>query len=142
MDSEADSSSFIPSTTTQSNKSRGPSSTALTTWAHSRTARAGEDPKLKYCIHCTEDPIFSTKVTTNMRLYLKLKHKIIVDRVLGPVQAQALQQLQQLYLWAESLGQTEDVDTQIFQKHLNQDIINEALVSLIVVRNLSFRIVE
>ena len=98
MDSEADSSSFAPSTTQDSTtsrlkKSRGPS-TALTTWVHSCTARAGEDPKLKYCIHCTEDPIFSTKVTTNMRLHLESKHKIIVDRVLGPVQAQAIQQLQ------------------------------------------------
>jgi hypothetical protein len=94
MDSEADSSGFThsttqDSTTTRSKNPRGPS-TALTTWVHSRTARARGDPKLKYCIHCTEDPIFSTKVTTNMRLHLKSKHKIIVDRVLGLVQAQAL----------------------------------------------------
>jgi len=39
-------------------------------------------------------------------------------------------------------GQTEEIDAQVFRKHLNQDTINEALVSLVVVRNLPFRIVE
>lgn len=53
-----------------------------------------------------------------------------------------IQQLQQLYRRAESSGQTEEIDTQIFQKHLDQDAIDEALVLLIVVRNLPFRIVE
>jgi hypothetical protein len=40
------------------------------------------------------------------------------------------------------LGQTEEIDAQVFQKQLDQNIINEALVSLIVVRNLPFQMVE
>jgi len=40
------------------------------------------------------------------------------------------------------LGQTEEIDAQVFQKHLNQNVINEALVSLIVVQNLPFQLVE
>jgi hypothetical protein len=55
--------------------------------------------------------------------------KIIIERDLGLIQAATIQQLEQLYFWAESSGQTEDIDTQVFQKHLNQDTIDEALVS-------------
>jgi hypothetical protein len=39
-------------------------------------------------------------------------------------------------------GQMGDIETQAFQKCLNQDTIDEALVSLIVVRNLPFRLVR
>ena len=58
------------------------------------------------------------------------------------MQAAILENLHQLYIKADSLGQTEELNTQVLQKILNQDIINEALVSLIVVRNLSFCFVE
>jgi hypothetical protein len=96
MASEADSSLSAPSTTQGSartstiqtsteTRSRGPS--AHTTWVHSRTARAGEDPTQKYCIHCTIDPIFKTVVTTNMRNHLKAKHEIIVEKTLSLIQA-------------------------------------------------------
>ena len=77
-----------------------------------------------------------------MRNHLKAKHKISIERTLSPIQATTIQQLQQLYLRAESSGQTDDINAQVFQKQLNQDAINEALVSLIVVQNLPFRIVE
>jgi len=50
--------------------------------------------------------------------------------------------LKELYHQAESSGQTSEIDTQVFRKQLNQDVINEALVSLIVVRNLPFSTVE
>ena len=50
--------------------------------------------------------------------------------------------MKELYHQAESSGQTSEIDTQVFRKQLDQDIINEALVSLIVVRNLPFSTVE
>jgi hypothetical protein len=65
--------------------------------------------------------------------HLLLKHQIDIERDLSPIQAATIQQLQQLYLRAELSGQIEDINTQVFWKHLNQDAINEALVSLIVV---------
>jgi hypothetical protein len=144
MASEADSSPFERSATQDSSQTRTRGPSAHTTWIHSRTAREtdGEDPKLKYCIHCTTTPIYGTSVTTNMRRHLLLKHQIDIEREPGPIQAATIQQLQQLYLRAESSGQTEDIDTQVFRKHLNQDAIDESLVSLIVVRNLPFRMVR
>lgn len=77
-----------------------------------------------------------------MRKHLKSQHRIDVEIPMSQVQAATLQQLEQLYLRAELSGQTDEIDAQVFQKHLNQDVINEDLVSLIVVRNLPFRMVE
>jgi hypothetical protein len=77
-----------------------------------------------------------------MRAHLQTKHAIIIEREPGLIQATTVQQLQQLYLQADSSGQTEEIDAQVFRKHLNQDAINEALVSLIVVRCLPFRTIE
>ena len=43
----------------------------------------------------------------------------------------ALEQLEQLYLQAKLSDQIEAIDAQVFEKQLDQDIINEALISLI-----------
>ena len=108
MDSEVDSSLLAPSTTLESDPSGSKTSkrgrSAYTTWVHTRTARDGENSQHKYCIHCTVQPPFSTSVTTNMRQHLKSKHRSIVERTPGLIQAETAHQLQQLYIWAESLG--------------------------------------
>jgi len=140
MASEADSSSYIDSTTQESTQTRGLTSSV---WVHSRTALDGEDPAYRYCIHCTTDPIFKTKMApTNLQSHLKSKHAIFVEVTLGPVQSKALKQLKELYDRAKSSSQTEEIDTQVFLAQLDPDIVNEALISLIVVRNLPFRAVE
>ena len=145
MDSEIESLP-APSTTQDSveigSKKSKRGKSAHTTWVHTRTADGGEDSSLKFCIHCTGTPPYSTTVSTNMRVHLESKHGIIVKRTPGPIQAETVRQLQQLYTRAQSSGQTEEIDTQVYRKHLNQDVINEALITLIVVRNLPFRVVE
>ena len=77
-----------------------------------------------------------------MKNHLAKAHEIIVEKATKKIQAAVIQQLQQLYLQAEVSGQTNEIDTQVFQSFLNQEVIDEALVSLIVVRNLPFRMVE
>jgi hypothetical protein len=52
------------------------------------------------------------------------------------------EQLKQLYTQAERTDSTSEVDKQVFCKRLDNTTINEALVSLIVIRNLPFRLVE
>ena len=47
-----------------------------------------------------------------------------------------------MYYDAEVSGDTTEFDTEIFKKYLFQVVITEALVTLIVVRNLFFCIVE
>jgi hypothetical protein len=143
MASEVDSSSYIASTTQESTRTRGPTSAV---WEYSRTALDGEDSAYRYCIHCTEEnivPIFKVKgVPTNLRRHLAAVHSIIVDITVGHIQAKALQQLKELYNRAESSSQTEEIDTHIFSRQLDLDIVNKALISLIVVQNLPFRTVE
>jgi hypothetical protein len=149
MDSDANSShlSYLPTQDSVKTESkRGKTATGYLTWAHTRLPHEGEakfhkNAPIKYCIHCTESS-YGTSVTTNMRNHLQKNHQISVESIPSGIQQATIDQLEQLYRKAESLGQTQQVDTRVFQKTLNQDIIDEALVSLIVVRNLPFHLVE
>jgi hypothetical protein len=47
--------------------------------------RDGEASYFKYCIHCRELSSYDIIITTNMKYHFKLKHQIIVERILGPV---------------------------------------------------------
>jgi len=148
MASESNSSLLIPPITQESTQSQGTRGTsAQSTWIHGRKGRMthGEDPKQYYCLRCEQESrpkIYYTPVTTNFRNHLKSEHSVIVRRELSPLQGSIVDQLQQLYLQAESTDQTSEIDILALQKHLNRDVIYEALISLIVVRSLPFRLVE
>ena len=43
-------------------------------------------------------------VTTNIQVYLQTKHDIIIEQELSLIQATTVQQLQQLYLYADLSG--------------------------------------
>ncbi len=77
-----------------------------------------------------------------MRKHIKRNHKIQIELTSSRIQTITLQQLKQFYLKAESSGQTNEIDTQVFRKQLDQNIINKFLISLIVVRNLPFAAVK
>ena len=80
MDSEVNLSLLAPLTTCNSIKTRlKRGRSAHTTWVHTHTVYNGEDSWHKFCIYCTVIPPYSTSVSTNMRGYLKLKHKIYVN---------------------------------------------------------------
>ena len=152
MDSEVDSSLFNRSATQETQDTedsvknsctRGRS--AVATWIHSRPGQAenNEDPTEKYCIHCPAgSKIYYSTIATNFRRHLKV-HKIFVNPTPSTIQTTVAHQLEQLYLQAESSSnEASNLEKAVFQKYLNQDVIDEALVSLIVVRNLPFRTVE
>jgi transposase len=83
MDSEVD--LFFPSFSTIQNsietgsKKLKKNKSAYTIWVHTRTARDKKNSRLKFYIHCTETPSYSTLITTNMRGHLESKHEIIID---------------------------------------------------------------
>ena len=136
MASKADSSSNIASTTQESTRTCGLISAVQ---VHSRTALDSKDPAYRYCIHCTTDPIFKTWMApTNLQSHLKSKHAIFVEVTLGKIQSKALEQLKELYDQAESSGQTKEIDAQVFLRQLDLDVVNKALVLLIVVQNFPF----
>lgn len=151
MDSEVDLSSLAPPTTqgsieTVSKKSRKRTPTATETWPNARKPKDGEPEKqgknrIFYCKYCS-DPPYSTFASNSFRAHLNSKHGIKVESTPGPVQSATLDQLQQLYIRAMSTGQTQQLDVQVLQKVLDKDVIDEALVTMIVVGNLPFRIVE
>jgi len=144
MDSETNLSTVATSVGSSSNQIRSESSkskktrSAESTWVHARQAHENEDPTLKYCKYCTVNP-YATTVTTNFRRHLQSKHDTVVTCEPNVVQTATHQQLRDLYSRVEGSGNTNEIDTLAFKKHLNQEVIDEALVSLIVVGNLSFR---
>ena len=148
MASEAGSSVLAPSTTQVSSQSKSNKKTkdGSAVWKdHCRTALDTEDPKKKYCNYYTKesrDPIYGSDNSSNMRKHIEGIHNIKVKLATSKIQQAALDQLRELYRQAEAAGETSEIDTQVLRKHLNQDVINEALVSLIVVRNLAFASVE
>ena len=109
-------------------------------WAHYRAACDDEDPdsKLKYCTYYTTLKIYCMNINFNMWKHLRAWHNIDIDIAVSQVQATTLQQLEQLYLQAKSSSQIEEINAQVFQKQLNQNVINEALISLIIVQNIFF----
>jgi len=87
MDSEINLSLPAPLTTHNSVETelKGRGKSAYTIWVHTRTAHNRENSRLKFCIHCTATPPYSTSVSINMRGHLKSKHGIYIDRTPGPI---------------------------------------------------------
>lgn len=130
-----------------SNKSGTRGRSALATWTHSRPAKDNEPEKkdgssLLYCRYCPESSTYSTSVTTNFRRHLQSKHQVAIEKDDSKLQGEIQLRLSRLYTDAESTGHTDEISSQILRKTLDHSVINEALISLIVTRNLPFRILE
>ena len=91
MDSEAESSLLVPSTTVDSASTRPTrAQTAVATWAHARTALGTELEYLGrnhilYCIHCPQESLYSSTVTSNFRRHFNLKHLLQVKKDTSPI---------------------------------------------------------
>jgi len=113
-------------------------------WKFCRKPQANENQSFLYCTYCTKpehQPPYGTAISSNMTKHFR-KHEIVVEKPLSKVQAAVVQQLAQLYLQAEVSGETGELNSQVLKSQLNQSVINEALITLIVVRNLPFSLVE
>ena len=111
-------------------------------WDYCCAAQNDEDSKFKYYIYCMIFEIYFTNISFNMWKHLQTQYNVDIDITVSQVQAATLQQLEQLYLQAKLFSQIKAIDAQVFQKQLDQNIINEALISLIIVQNLLFQIIE
>jgi hypothetical protein len=149
MSSIADSSFLSPLPTQEpsdieSRKSR--KRTALATWDHTRLP-CNSEPEYKgkdrmfYCKYC-ENPSYGCQSSSSFRNHLSKKHDIDIQPESRQIEASSLLKLQDLYDKAAHSNQTQELDTQILKRVLNKKVINEALVSLVVVRSLPFRLVE
>ena len=115
------------------------SSTNTDIYEHTRLAQGSEPThkgknRLLYCLYCS----WVGQSPTNARQHLR-KHDIIID---AAARTAANQSLQILYNKATGINQTSDLDSHVLKKVLKKDKINHALVSLIVVHSLPFRLIE
>ncbi len=115
-------------------------------WAHCRQPYQDEIQSFLYCLYCAQDeipPPYGTASSANMAKHIKKHHpEITIKKALSKTQEAVKQQLRQLYHQAEATGEAEEFDLEILEASLNTTVLTEALISLIVVRNLSYAIVE
>jgi hypothetical protein len=114
-------------------------------WAHCRPPIEDENQAFLYCKYCTPDsPPYGTRNSSSaMTKHIQRHHpEITIKKAPRKNQEAVSQQLRQLYFQATENGETEEFDTTILNASLNTTVLTEALISLIVVRNLSFTIVE
>jgi hypothetical protein len=124
--------------------SQSSSRTSSDLFSHSLT-RTEENKSLEWqpdwvflCRHCKS---YGTHVHTNFRKHLEIRHQILVSIRSSRTKLDTQRQLDQLYY----ISKDEDITTfnkKVFQKQLNHNIINKALVRLIAVRRLPLRLVK
>jgi hypothetical protein len=119
-------------------------------WQYCRHPILDEDQTHLYCTQCPSDPThedynngpFHGNHAENMKKHLKRHYSIVLKKALSKNQAEVNHQLRQLYYQAEATSHTDELDAKILHAQLNRDVIIEALITLIVVRNLSFCLAE
>jgi hypothetical protein len=148
MASECDSTlselSIEPSIASSSTKSRKKTSPIheYTREPYENEPKKKDNYTLYYCKLCTDKP-YSGSSTTNIRQHLLSAHEIKVRLRENQTKAEAHERLAQLYAEAiESEIDTEEVESAVLKKVLNKDVLRQALVNLIVVRNLPFNAVH
>ena len=85
---------------------------------------------------------YSASITTNFRKHLFNKHNIQVEKSISRTKAAAAEQLQELWRQASTENQLVEFNAQILKSVLNKEVLIQALINLIIVRNLPFRAVE
>ncbi|KAK3360342.1 hypothetical protein B0T25DRAFT_535425 [Lasiosphaeria hispida] len=92
-----------------------------------------------YCKYC---PAWSAQNTSNFRQHIQSKHGIAIISQSRKVDDSSNTTLQSLYEKAMVINQTSELDAQILKRALNKEVITQAIVSLIVIKNLSFQIIK
>ena len=117
-------------------------------WAYCRDPNKEdeENPEYLYCQKCTLENspkgLYSSNISTNIKNYFFCYYQIVIKKTTSKIQAIVVYQLEQFYLQAKADSQVDNFDSQVLKSHLNIAVILEALITLIVVRNLPFCIVE
>ena len=142
-------SSYTPSVTTESvaasrtsAQNKGKKTSAI--WAHTREPLEHEDQELFYCSYCKlDDKPHGAKTASSMTKHIRSMHKtVIIEKGLSKNQEVVRQQLKSIYSQAAATEDTEELDIKILEKSINQNTLTEALVTLIIIHNLSFCVVE
>lgn len=103
-----------------------------------------EKPELKWiwCKHC---PKYPAQSTTNMRQHLESVHGITVNKAPDSgIRTTATETVAALYtkLLLRLGDSKDDLDQEILRRTVNQQVVNQTLLDLIIVRRLPFSCVE
>jgi hypothetical protein len=114
---------------------------------HTRQPLEGEDTTLLYCAHCPlgdkEKLPYGSDTSSAMTKHIQRKHPtVIIEKPLSKKQEVVKQQLRQLYIQDKSNGDIDEFHLEVLEACLNDEVVLEALITLIVVRNLSYNLVE
>jgi hypothetical protein len=136
--------SLVPSETATSSIDHSKKTSPI--WKHSRRPLPDEDEALLYCLYCQSDSFplpYGTTSAGNLRKHILRHHPLIcLEPINSKSQEKVTQQIQGLYRQAQALGDTEEFDLQVLERQLDQRVLIEALIALIVVRNVSYNMVE
>jgi penicillin V acylase-like amidase (Ntn superfamily) len=109
-------------------------------WKHCREPTEKENQANLYCTYCTDSTRspYGTSLSENMKKHIKVTHKIAIERTLSKNQVAVNSQLKQYYHQATGSSEQEELNTEILEAYLNTSIITEALITLIIIRNLFY----
>jgi hypothetical protein len=132
------------STTTSQAYRKGKKTSPI--WAHCHLPIEDEDQDLLYCSYCIQDltpPLYGSSNSSAMTKHINRHHSYItIEKALSKNQEAINQQLRQLYRQAKTNGDAKEFNLEILEASLNVPVFTKALITLIVVQNLSFAIVE
>jgi hypothetical protein len=116
-------------------------------WAHTRMPLEDENPDFLYCSYCepnsTIKRTYGSESSSAMTKHINRYHPlVIIEKATNKKQEIVNQQLRQLYRQAKTNGNAEEFSLEVLETSFDQSILLETLITLIVVRNLSFTIVE
>jgi hypothetical protein len=77
-----------------------------------------------------------------MKKHLKSRHKITIERALNKNQIVVNKQFRQLYQQTEANSEKNEFNVEILEAYLDTSVITKVLITLIVVRNLSFAFIK
>jgi hypothetical protein len=114
----------------------------MSLWKHTRPPKEGEPDrksrlKLMYCAYCVAPRVYVTEVSTNFRRHLTRQHDIEVECE-NTAADDIVLAFERLYGQAAKIGREGELQEACLSHAIDQGAVNEALVSLIVMRNLSY----
>jgi hypothetical protein len=115
-------------------------------WKYSRRPKKNENQTLLYYFYYkldSETPPYDINFAGNLTKYIKRRYPIItIKKIFSKNQKVVNRQIKQLYHETQVFEKTEKFNIEILKACLNTIIITEALISFIVVRNLSYALVK
>jgi hypothetical protein len=113
-------------------------------WKHIRNPTKEENQAHFYCIHYNKETRkpYHTSLLENIKKHIQGFYKIPIEMAISKNQAIVNLQLRQYYHQATGTSEQEELNTKILEAHLNISVIIKALITLIIVRNLSYTLIE